>query len=91
MALLVSASPVPPMELTPEMEATLGTEAVHEPMRVIAWQKKFPEKLNLDGFGNWTPRNMAAARELILAFHDTFTLDGNMLGCMSEIEHKIHN
>ena len=32
---------------------------------------------------------MAAARELILAFHDIFTLDGNELGCMSAIEHEI--
>ena len=89
-ACLVSASLVPPVELTPKMEAALGTEVAHEPMMVVAWQKKLLEKLNLDGFSNWTPRNAAATRELILAFHDIFALDGNELGCMSVIEHEIH-
>ena len=36
-ACLVSASPVPPVELTPEMEAALGTEAAWEPMMVAVW------------------------------------------------------
>ena len=84
---LLSALPVPPVELTPKMEATLGTDAACEPMTVAAWQEKLLEKLNLDGLSNWTPRNVATARELILAFHDIFTLDGNKLGCMSAIEH----
>ena len=87
-ACLVSASPVPPMELSPEMEA-LGADTTGEPMTVAAWQEKLLEKLNLDGLSNWTPRNAAAARELILAFHDIFALDGNELGCTSAIGHKI--
>ena len=56
---------------------------------VAVQQEKLLEKLNLDGLSNWTPRNVAAARGLILTFHDIFTLDGNKLGCMSVIEHKI--
>ena len=60
-----------------------------EPMIVTAQQEKLLEKLNFDGLSNWTPRNAAAARELVLAFHDIFTLDGNELGCTSAIEHKI--
>ena len=87
---MVSTSPVPPAELSPKMEATLAAEMGCEPMTVTAWQKKTPGKLNLDGLSNWTPRNAAAAREFILAFHDIFALDGNELGCMSAIEHKIH-
>ena len=71
------------------MEAALGTEVVCEPMMVAMWQEKLLEKLNLDGLSNWTPRNVATTRELILAFHDIFVLDGNELGCMSAIEHKI--
>ena len=86
---MVSASPVPPMELPPEMEAALGAETAHEPMMVAAWQEKLLEKLNLDGLSNWTPRNVVAARELVMAFHDIFALDGNELGCTSAIEHKI--
>ena len=48
-ACLVSALPVPQVELTPKMEAALGTEMVHEPMTVAACQEKLLEKLNLDG------------------------------------------
>ena len=87
---LVSALQVPPVELTPQMEVALGTEVVCEPMTVAVWQEKLLEKLNLDGLSNWTPRNVAATKELILAFHDIFVLDGNELGCMSVTEHEIH-
>ena len=59
-------------------------------MTVTSWQEKLLEKLNLDGLSNWTPRNVAAARELILTFHDIFVLDRNELGCMSAIEQEIH-
>ena len=71
------------------MEATLEAEMAHEPMKVTAWQEKLLKKLSLEGLSNWTPRNVAAARELILAFHDIFVLDGCELGCTSAIEHKI--
>ena len=89
-AWVVSASPEPPTELSTEMEATLGMEAVQEPMSVTARQEKLLEKLNLDSLSNWTPQNAAAARDLILAFHDIFVLEGNELGCTSAIEHEIH-
>ena len=36
-ACVVSASPVPPMQLFPEMEAALGEETVREPMTVATW------------------------------------------------------
>ena len=60
-------------------------------MTVATWQEKLLKKLNLDGLSNWTARNVAATRELILAFHDIFVLHGNELGCTSVIEHKICN
>ena len=85
---MASTSPVPPVELSPEMEAALGAETACEPMMVAGQQEKLLEKLNLDGLSNWTPRNVAAAEELILAFHD-IVLDGNELGCTSVIEHEI--
>ena len=69
-ALMVSALPGPPVELSPEMEATLGAETACEPLIVATQKEKLLKKLNLDGLSNWTPRNVAAARELILAFHD---------------------
>ena len=47
-------------------------------------------KLNFDGLSNWTPWNAATAQDLILVFHNIFTLERNELGCTSAIEHEIH-
>ena len=46
---VVSASLVPPTELSPEMETMLGAESRPEPLSVAARQEKLLEKLNLDG------------------------------------------
>ena len=86
---VMSASPVPPTELSPEMEVVLGAEARPEPMLVVVRQEKLLEKLNLDGLAHWSPGNAVAARELVLAYHDVFTLEGNELGCTNAIEHEI--
>ena len=90
---VISASPVPPTELSPEMEAALGVEAKPEPLSVMARQEKLLEKLNLDELAYWFLRNAAVVRELVLAYHDIFTLESNELGCTSVIEHEIciHN
>ena len=47
------------------------------------------EKLNLDGLSEWSPCNTAIVRELLLPYHDTFTLKSDELGCTSTIEHEI--
>ena len=86
---IISASLVPPTELSPEMEATLGLEAKPEPLLVKVRQEKLLEKLNLDRLAHWSPRNAAVARELVLAYHDVFVLESNELGCTSAIEHEI--
>ena len=89
MVQIVSASPVPPTELLPEMEAALGAESQPKPMSVAVRQEKLLEKLNLDGLAHWSPGNAVAVRELVLAYHDIFALEGNELGCTSAIKHKI--
>ena len=89
-ARVVSASLVPPTEMLPEMEAILDVESRPEPMSVVARQEKLLEKLNLDGLAHWSPGNGAVPRELVLAYHDVFTLESNELGCTSAIEHEIH-
>ena len=89
MAHVVSASLVPPTELLLEMEATLGAEAKPEPLLAMVRLEKLLEKLNLDGLAHWSPRNVVAVRELVLAYHDVFILESNKLGCTSAIEHEI--
>ena len=88
-AQVVSASLVPPVELSPEKETTLGMESRPKPMSVAVRQEKLLEKLNLDGLAHWSPENVAAVRELVLAYHDVFALESNELGCTSAIEHEI--
>ena len=85
MVWVVSASLVQPIELSPEMEATLGVESQPEPLSVVVRQEKF----NLDGLANWSPENVAVVRELVLAYHDVFALESNKLGCTSAIKHEI--
>ena len=77
------------VELSPELKAALGEEPRPEPLSVAARQEKLMEKLNLDGLTHWSPENAVAVRELVLAYHDVFTLESNELGCTSAIEHKI--
>ena len=60
-----------------------------ESMSVAARQEKLLENLNLDGLANWSPENAAVVRELVLAYHDVFTLESNELGSTSAIEHEI--
>ena len=86
---VVSASLVPPVELSPEMEAALGEESRLEPLSVAARQEKLLEKLNLDRLVHCSPENAMAVRELVLAYHDVFALESNELGCTSTIEHEI--
>ena len=89
-AWVVSTLLVPPVELSPELEATLGKEPRPEPLSVAARQEKLLEMLDLDGLTHWSPENAVAVRELVLAYHDVFTLESNELGCTSTIEHEIH-
>ena len=85
---VILASPVPPTELLPEMEAALGMEAKPEPLLVMARQEKLLEKLNLDDWPTG-PRGMWWQQELVLTYHDVFTLESNELGCTSAIKHEI--
>ena len=47
------------------------------------------EKL-LEKLAHWSPENVVAVRELVLAYHDVSMLESNELGCTSAIEHEIH-
>ena len=84
-----SAMLVSPAELSPEMEAALGKESRPEPSSVAVRQEKLLEKLNLDGLAHWSPENAVAVRELVLAYHDVFTLESNELGCTNVMTDNI--
>ena len=71
-------------------EQAEGMQAPKECMTVQERQEKLMEKLNLDGLSEWSPRNAAIVRELLLSYHDAFALESDKLGCTSAIEHEIH-
>ena len=83
---VVSATLAPPEETPTQGE---DAHAPKECMTVQEQQDKLLEKLNLDGLSQWTPRNAAIARELLLSYHDAFALEPDELGCTSAIEHEI--
>ena len=58
-------------------------------MSVAVRQEKLLEKFNLNRLAHWSPGNVAVVRELVLAYHDVFTLESNELGCTSAIKHEI--
>ena len=85
---VVSAMLAPLQEVPSEQDEDV--QALKECMTVQERQEKLLEKLNLDGLSEWTPRNAAIARELLLSYHDAFVLKPDELGCTSAIEHEIH-
>ena len=88
MAHVVSAILAPPEEAPSRQEEDMHKHS-KERMTVRERQDKLLEKLNLDGLSEWTPHNAAIARELLLSYHDAFTLEPDELGCTSTIEHEI--
>ena len=84
---VVSAMLAPLEEVPSEQDE--DAQALKECMMVQERQDKLLEKLNLDGLSEWTPRNAAIARELLLSYHDAFALEPDELGCTSAIEHEI--
>ena len=84
---VTSAVMVPPEEVPSEEEQ--DTQESRECLSVQERQEKLFDKLNLDGLSEWSPRNAAIVRELLLSYHDTFALKSNELGCTSAIEHEI--
>ena len=79
-ARVVSTMLVSPTKLSLDMEATLGKESRPKPLSVATRQEKLLEKLKLDALAHWSPENAVAVRELVLVYHDVFTLESNELG-----------
>ena len=85
---IVSATLVSPEEVPLEEEQVV--QVPRERLSVQERQEKLLDKLNLDGLSEWSPRNAAIARELLLSYHDTFALESDEFGCTSAIKHEIH-
>ena len=52
-------------------------------------KKKLMATLNLSGLDQWPKEKVKYACELLMEYHDIFSLDDNELGCTSQVKHNI--
>ena len=50
---------------------------------------KLMTTLDLSGLNQWPKEKAGQARELLMEYHDIFSLDDNELGCASQVKHSI--
>ena len=50
---------------------------------------KLMTTLDLSGLDQWPKEKAGWARELLMEYHDIFSLDNNELGCASQVKHSI--
>ena len=52
-------------------------------------QEKLMATLDLSGLDKWPEEKVKHACELLMEYHDIFSLDDNKLGCTSQVKHNI--
>ena len=52
-------------------------------------EEKLIQKLDLSGLEAWLSELAEGAKELLMEYHDIFTLEKNELGCTSTIDHTV--
>ena len=87
----VAALPVPE---PPEREQLLeGADESHDSLtpRLTVRQRhgKLFDELDLTGLDTWAPEMADAAHQLLVKYHDVFSLDPVELGCTHSTEHMI--
>ena len=87
----VAANEIPTSHLKPSMmEALDEMQGIERPRMSISEQRKrLIQKLDLSGLEAWLSELAKAAKELLMEYHNIFTLEENKSGCTSTIEHAI--
>ena len=52
-------------------------------------KEKLIATLDLLGLDQWPEEKVGRVRELLMEYHDIFSLDDNELGCTSQVKHNI--
>ena len=80
----------------PHPHLKLGTlESLETPenrkssLSVEEHKEKLMTTLDLLGLDHWPEEKAGCARELLMKYHDIFSLDDNELGCASQVKHNI--
>ena len=69
---------------------TLETPEDRKPSLSVEERKdKLMTTLDLSGLDQWPKEKVGQAHELLMEYHDIFSLDDNELGCASQVKHSI--
>ena len=81
---------VPCPHLKPGMLESLEAPENPKPsLSVEEHKKKLMATLDLLGLDQWPEEKAKCAHELLMEYHDIFSLDDNELGCASQVKHNI--
>ena len=81
---------VPCPHLKPGTLESLETPEDWKPsLSVEEWKEKLMATLDLSGLDQWPEEKAGHAHELLMEYHDIFSLDDNELGCASQVKHNI--
>ena len=81
---------VPQPHLKPgTLEYLKVSEDLKPTLSVEECQEKLMATLDLSGLNKWPEENVRHTHELLMEYHDIFSLDNNELGCASQVKHSI--
>ena len=81
---------VPQPHLKPGMLESLEVPENPKPsLSVEECKRKLMATLDLLGLDQWPEEKVECAHELLMEYHDIFSLDDNELGCTSQVKHNI--
>ena len=81
---------VPQPHLRPGTLESLETpENLKPSLSVEERKEKLMATLDLSGLDQWPKEKVGCAHELLMEYHDIFSLDDNELGCASQVKHNI--
>ena len=85
-----AANEVPHPHLRPGTLESLETPENQKPsLSVEEHKEKLMTTLDLSGLDHWPKDKVGHACELLMEYHDIFSLDDNELGCASQVMHNI--
>ena len=71
------------------LESLKVPENLKPTLSVEECQEKLMATLDLSGLDKWPEEKAKCAHELLMEYHDIFSLDNNELGCASQVKHNI--
>ena len=85
-----AANEVPRPHLKPgTLESLKASKHPKPALGVEECQKKLMATLDLSGLDKWPEGKAKHTHELLMEYHDIFSLDDNELGCTSQVKHSI--